>query len=200
MEDGVKKFEGANNVEHPPSGVLTILDDPQFLAKPAKSEYRRNLPHLQAEDKSIYLTFCTCNRWHLPESVRSMVMGHCLHDHGIKLYVHGIVVMPDHVHLIFTPLRDGLGHVFGLTEIVSSMKGASAHTLNKALKRRGPVWQREYFDYILRSDESIASKVQYISENPVRHGLIKSIDEYPWLWREWVEGQDAAPPPPAAKG
>jgi putative transposase len=80
------------------------------------------------------------------------------------------------------------------------MKGASAHSLNKVLKRRGPVWQREYFDHILRSDESTASKAQYICENPVRHGIVEFIDDYPWLWREWVEGQEiVAPPPPAAK-
>ena len=108
--------------------------------------------------------------------------------------------MPDHVHMIFTPLKDALGNVFGLTEIVGSMKGASAHSLNKVLKRRGPVWQREYFDHILRSDESTASKVQYICENAVRHGIVEFIDDYLWLWREWVEGQEiVAPPPPAAK-
>ncbi len=170
-----------------------------MLAKPAKGEYRRKLPHIQVEAKPIYLTFCTYSRWCLPEAMRPVVLSHCLHDHGVKLQVHGIVVMPDHVHMIFTPLQDERGNIFGLTEIVSSIKGASAHSLNKILRRRGAVWQREYFDHILRSDESAASKVQYICENPVRHGLVEFIDDYPWLWREWVEGQNVAPPPPAAK-
>lgn len=198
MEDGVKKFEGAKTVEHPPSGVLSIVNGPQFLAKPAKSEDRRNLPHLQAEDKSIYLTFCAYKRWRLPESLRSMVMRHCLHDQGKKLHVHGIVVMPDHVHMIFTPLKDNEGKAFGLAEIMNGIKGASAHTINKALNRKGPVWQYESFDHILRSDEKIREKVEYICQNPIRKGLVAIEDDYPWLWREWLEGDknvEQAPSP-----
>ena len=97
--------------------------------------------------------------------------------------------MPDHVHMIFTPLTDNDGNPFGLAEIMSGIKGASAHSINKALLRRGRVWQDESFDHILRSEESIHSKVQYICENPVRHGLVQDIDDYPWLWREWAEGE-----------
>ncbi len=160
------------------------------MAKPAKAEYRRFLPHLQVEGKPLFVTFVTHNRWVLPESVRDLVLKHCLHDHGIKYHVHGVIVMPDHVHLIFTALTDDEGSPFGLAEIISGIKGTSAHRINKALNRRGRVWQDESFDHILRSDESIHSKVQYICENPVRHGLVRDIDDYPWRWREWVEGAE----------
>jgi hypothetical protein len=100
MEDGVCN---KNNVEQPPSAVS--WQGAPILAKPAKNEYRRNLPHLQAEDKPVYLTFCTYKRWRLPTSVRSLIIRHCLHDHGTKLQVHGLVVMPDHVHMIFSPQK-----------------------------------------------------------------------------------------------
>ena len=76
-----------------------------------------------------------------------------------------------------------------MAEILSGIKGASAHSINKALNLRGKVWQDESFDHLLRSDESAYCKVQYICENPVRQGLVKEIDDYPWLWREWVEGE-----------
>ena len=101
--------------------------------------------------------------------------------------------------MIFSPLKDGLGNHFSLAEIMNGIKGAAAHSINKILGRKGRVWQSESFDHVLRSDESIHNKVQYICENPVRHGLVQSIDDYPWLWREWLEGaQNVAPPPPAA--
>ncbi|HEY9072985.1 MAG TPA: transposase, partial [Desulfobaccales bacterium] len=128
-------------------------------------------------------------RWILPGAIRSMVLKHCLHDHGIKLQIHGVVVMPDHVHMIFSSLKDSEGQAFGLAEILSGIKGTSAHSINQVLNRRGHVWQREFFDHVLRSDESAYSKVQYICENPVRKGLVKEPDDYPWLWREWVEGE-----------
>ena len=158
-------------------------------AKPAKSEYRRNLPHIQVEGKPIFVTFATRKRWVLPGSLRDIVLRHCLHDHRIKLYMHGIVVMPDHVHMVFTPLTDSLGNVFGLAEIMNGIKGSLAHSINKELKRKGHVWEKEYFDRILRKEESVTEKVEYICMNPVRKGIVKSPDEYPWLWREWVEGK-----------
>ena len=175
-------------MQEPPKVVSISSEVPGLLAKLAKAEYRRNLPHLQAEDKPHYVTFVTKNRWVLPESVRNLVIKHCLHDHETKLRVHGMVVMPDHVHMIFTPLKDKQDNPFGLAEIMNGIKGASAHSINKALNRRGRVWQKESFDHVLRSDESIHSKVEYICENPVRKGLVCSPDEYPWLWREWLEG------------
>ncbi len=185
MQDGV--FD-KKNVEQPPSAVLLEKYSP--LAKSAKNEYRRNLPHLQAEDKPIFLTFCTYRRWILPESVRSLVLSHCLHGHSIKIQVHGLVVMPDHVHMVFTPSKDQKGNAFGLSEITNGIKGASAHSANRVLNRKGPVWQYESFDHVLRSDEKIREKVEYICQNPVRKGLVEKEDDYPWLWRSWVEGQN----------
>ena len=90
--------------------------------------------------------------------------------------------------MIISALKDAQGNPFGLAEIMNGIKGASAHSINKALGRRGQVWQREFFDQVLRSDESAQNKVQYVCENPVRKGLVKKVDDYPWLWREWVEG------------
>jgi REP element-mobilizing transposase RayT len=165
------------------------------LAKPAKGEYRRKLPHIQVEAKPVFVTFCTYRRWEIPESVRGLVLQHCLHDHKRKLQVHGTVVMPDHVHLAFTPLSDSEGNVFSLAEILGAIKGASAHRINQALHRRGKVWQTESFDHILRSEEKIREKVDYICQNPIRRGLAETIDEYAWLWREWVEGNNEGPEP-----
>ena len=76
----------------------------------------------------------------------------------------------------------------GLAQIMNSIKGASAHRVNKALERRGHVWQAESFDHVLRSDESARRTAEYIYANPVRAGLVRTEGDYPWLWREWTEG------------
>jgi len=94
--------------------------------------------------------------------------------------------------MVFTPLRDEAGNTFGLAQIMSGIKGASAHRINEALNRRGHVWQDESFDHILRSNENLRSNVEYICHNPVRRGLVNAVQDYPWLWREWVEGKDTA--------
>ena len=190
MEGSFNRENGiAKSVAQPPPAVPS---DSLSKAKPARTHYRRNLPHIQQEDKPVFVTFTTYKRWELPESVRPLVIKHGLHDHGRKLAVHGIVVMPDHVHMVFTPLRDAQGDICGLAEIMHGIKGASAHSINKLLDRKGRVWQDESFYHVLRSDEKIHSKVIYLCENPIRKGLVSSIDEYPWLWREWVEGEGTA--------
>lgn len=180
-----------NHVAQPPSAVPSAGGEPP-LAKPGKARYKRNLPHIQTKGKTFFITFCTHKRWMLPESVRNLVIRHCLHDHQVKVWVHGLVVMPDHVHMIITPLADAMGNFYSLTEILGSIKGASAHTINERLGRKGHLWQDESHDHILRSDESARDKAEYICENPLRKGLVKDVDDYPWLWREWIEGEHEA--------
>ena len=40
------------------------------------------------------------------------------------------------------------------------------------------LWQREFFDHILRSDESYSQKWNYVRDNPVRAGLASTADEW----------------------
>src|SRR5258708_4380069 len=148
-----------------------------------KAFYRRQLPHLQCDDKPHFVTFCTDHRWILPEHVRSTVLDCCLHDNGVKFNLCLAVVMPDHVHLIITPLVDrGAMEIYSLARIMDTIKGASAHKINKTLGRKGHVWQAESFDHVLWSSESLDAKVEYLLENPVRAGLVRKRTEYPWLW------------------
>jgi len=180
-----------HHVAQPPSAVPSEQTF-DLKAKPTASNYRRNLPHIQAAEKPIYVTFCTKDRWELPESVRSKVLEHCLHDHGVKYWLHAVIVMPDHVHLILSPYRDSQGCVFGLAEITNGIKGASAHTINMVLGRRGTVWQDESFDRVLRTSESLTSKTDYILANPVRKGLVASSQQWPWVWTEWMGTKSTA--------
>lgn len=95
--------------------------------------------------------------------------------------LYAAVVMPDHVHLICLPLTDERG-LISIPEIMQTIKSESAHRINNALARSGRVWQDESFDHVLRGDESLRKKVQYILENPVRAGLVTPPREYRWLW------------------
>jgi REP element-mobilizing transposase RayT len=120
-----------------------------------KYEYRRRLPHYQKDDRVVFVTFCCGCLDPLPEVVRDIVLRHCLHDQGTKAMIHAAVVMPNHVHLLLTPLRDLDGRLYSLVEILQGIKGASAHSLNRALGRSGPVWEEESFDHVLRRRRSL---------------------------------------------
>lgn len=91
--------------------------------------------------------------------------------------------MPDHVHMLMTPYEE-----WRLPRIMGRVEGVSAHLINAALGRRGTVWQREPFDHIIRSDETRREKGEYIVMNPVRKGLVDHPDDYPWIYRSWIEG------------
>ena len=149
-----------------------------------KYVYRRRLPHYQKADRAVFVTFYAGCCDPLPKSIRDLVLRHCLHDQGIKVQVHAVVVMPDHVHLLLTPLTDAQGNPYSVVEILQSIKGASAHSINRPLHRSGPVWQEESFDHVLRSDESFEEKFEYIRQNPVRRGLVERPEDYRWLWIE----------------
>jgi REP element-mobilizing transposase RayT len=158
-------------------------------AKPAKSGYRRDLPHLQFEGRTLYITFATKDRWSLPPEARTLVLRHLLHDHESVYRLHVAVVMPDHVHTILTPMRDETGEYFGTAQIMHRVKGAAAHSINRSLHRSGAVWQSEYFDRMLRGEDDLRTAVEYVCTNPVEAALCASDDEYPWLWRSWVDDQ-----------
>jgi REP element-mobilizing transposase RayT len=164
----------------------------------AKYQYRRRLPHLQKADCDLLVTFCTARRV-LPAPARDLVMGHCLRDGGIvpapafadegarttlapRIHLYAIVVMPDHVHLLLRPLRDEGGWPFPLVDILQCLKGATAHAINKCLHASGPVWEEESFDHVLRSDESLKEKAEYIRMNPVRRNLASRWEDYRWVW------------------
>jgi REP element-mobilizing transposase RayT len=116
---------------------------------------------------------------------RSLVLQHCLHEHLKRIRLYAAVVMPDHVHLLFTPLRDQETRSYNLAVVVQAIKGSSAHSINKLLGRSGPVWQEEYFDHVVRSYESLRERIEYIRQNPVRRGLARTPEQYPLLWAEF---------------
>ncbi len=148
----------------------------------AKYRYHRRLPHLQKADAAVFVTFCTGARLPLSKGSRDLVLQHCLRDHENKMQLHAAVIMPDHVHLLFTPLRDENGWPSPQVDILQCLKGATAHRINRLSRRSGPVWEEESFDHVLRSDESLKEKCEYIRQNPVKAGLVEKPEDYPWLW------------------
>ena len=151
------------------------------------SFYRRNLPHYQSDYKPHFVTFVTKGRRQLPGWARQIVLDSCIHGHDRKYNLRVALVMPDHAHLILTPLTDSQGlRMFSLHEILQAIKAFSARRINEQLGRRGQVWQRESFDHVLRCSESLDAKIAYVLANQVRAGLVNLPEEYSWKWQKPV--------------
>jgi len=183
-QDATLKDKGARTKPAPSGaeGSVRATQDTMVTLSSSPYQYRRRLPHLQKSDCPIFVSFRKLNREPFPPSARDLILQHCLHDHGKTMILHAAVVMPEHVHLLMTPLRDCLGWPIPLSKILRLIKGTSARSVNQLLKQEGPVWQEESFDHVLRSHEGFENAVDYIRQNPVRRGLIRESDKYPWLW------------------
>jgi len=149
--------------------------------------YRRDLPHLEKDGKTYFVTFCTRAREVLDFAERDLALEVCIRDHRVAYWLHCAVIMPDHVHLVFTAYEQ-----YNLATIMNRIKNVSAHAVTKKRGRSGSVWQREYFDRIVRAAEDLRQKCEYVCENPARSGFPQ---DDRWIWRQWV---DNAPPRAAA--
>ena len=69
--------------------------------------------------------------------------------------------MPNHVHVVLTLIDD-----HQLSQITHSWKSFTGKEINKRLGRKGMFWQKESFDHIVRSPESLERIEAYIRENP----------------------------------
>ena len=93
-------------------------------------------------------------------------------------------IMPDHVHLLLTPAEIQSGKWVSLSQIMQGIKSATSHRINKRRERKGPLWQDESYDRIIRDEEEFNSKLKYICENAAKASLIEDGLNYPFFWWE----------------
>ncbi len=80
------------------------------------------------------------------------------------------VVMPNHVHIILAVAQDGRGD--GRPRAVPTISQVINQTKGRISKRVGfPVWQKSFYDHILRNENDYLLTVQYIDENPLKWEL-----------------------------
>ncbi|HUL51967.1 MAG TPA: transposase [Opitutaceae bacterium] len=87
------------------------------------------------------------------------------------------VVMPDHVHFFIMPSPT---MPCALSVVVGKWKEWTAKRLLRELGGSAPLWQPEFFDHLLRSNESRREKWVYVRENPVRAGLVARAEDWPY--------------------
>ena len=94
-------------------------------------------------------------------------------DH--QVWVGRYVIMPDHIHLFA-----GFGpESISLSRWMKSLKNSISKTLRNATFP-APHWQPGFFDHVIRSAESYEQKWLYVRDNPVRAGLVRSAEDWPY--------------------
>lgn len=120
----------------------------------------------------------------LKDKVPSKFVADSLHRFDGQRYELGsYVIMPNHVHAILRPLGKAED---SLEQILKSWKGYSAIQLNRHFGLRGPLWQEESFDRIIRDEGHLLRAIQYLGSNPAKAGLTDEVISR-WIRPGWRE-------------
>ncbi len=106
------------------------------------------------------------------ELVKQEWQGLVAHYKGLILDEY--IIMPNHLHAIVIINDEGTNSVIkqGLFEIIRGFKTWSARKVNGRFARPGvPLWQRSFYDHIIRDETDLNNTREYILNNPVKWAL-----------------------------
>jgi putative transposase len=93
--------------------------------------------------------------------------------YGVQL--HAYVLMSNHVHLLMTP--EETDSISSLTRVLGSR---FATYMNKKYQRTGTLWEGRHKSSPVDSERYLLTCYRYIELNPVRAGMCKRPEDYPW--------------------
>ncbi|NOT41749.1 MAG: transposase [Alphaproteobacteria bacterium] len=109
----------------------------------------------------------------LKPDVAEIVENALLHFDAQRYRLHAWCIMPNHVHVLTTPLAD-----WTLSQITHAWKSFTSKEANAVLGKTGAFWAAEYFDRAIRDDEHYATVVDYIAANPVKAKLCAKPEDW----------------------
>ena len=101
---------------------------------------------------------------------------------GERYVVDAYTIMPNHVHMVFTPLPNAAGEYHSIASILHSIKRYTARESNRLLQRIGEFWQHESYDHFVRDDSEKLRIIRYVINNPVKAGLVQSWEDWKWTY------------------
>ena len=150
-----------------------------FFKRPLRlpsSEYRGRRTYfvtLGTENRAKFFEDLSTGRWLLARLIEVAP--------GFNFSLHAYCVMPDHLHFI----SEGLSDTCDLVKFVDAFKQRTAFEFGQL--RRERLWQRRYYDHILRPHEAVEDVACYVWWNPVRKGLCAEPFSYPLSGSQTIE-------------
>lgn len=146
--------------------------------KPIKGSRKLRDNRLSVEGGCYFITTSVADKKPLlarPESAKIVIDSLIWLEEREVIYLHAYVVMPDHVHLIL--------------QLKNQNELAEAMRLFKSFKGRilaekydvTPFWQEGFHDHAIRNENDFWESVKYIQNNPLKKGLVKGIEYYPFM-------------------
>lgn len=149
------------------------------------TEFRNHATHWQLPGATYFLTWRTlAGTPALTPAERDAVSASVAYFHTQRYQLYAYVVMDDHAHAILRPIGK-----YNLSRIMQTLKSYTTRELWRVGIRQGAVWQKDYFDRIIRSESDLLEKMQYILNNPYKRW--PELSEYRWV--EWFALDNVEP-------
>ncbi|HCD06594.1 MULTISPECIES: transposase [unclassified Methylophaga] len=104
-------------------------------------------------------------------------------------HIDAMVILPDHLHAIWTlpPGDADFAKRWMLVKTAFSRSLPKHEIINQSrkLKRERGIWQRRYWEHLIRDDLDYQRHVDYIHYNPVKHGYVDKVVEWPYSSIHW---------------
>ena len=98
--------------------------------------------------------------------------------------IDAIVVLPDHLHAIWTLPEGDADFALRWRLIKSAFSRALPNgehvSRSRAIRGERGIWQRRYWEHSIRDDNDFARHMDYIHINPVKHGLVARVSDWPY--------------------
>jgi len=113
----------------------------------------------------------------LREAIRTVRQAH-------PFTIHGWVVLSEHMHCVIELPPDD--HDFALrwrlikTRFSKSIPNQEWRSETRVRRGERGIWQRRYWEHLIRDEKDFAAHMDYVHVNPVKHGLVKRVAEWPY--------------------
>ena len=122
----------------------------------------------------------------LRDSFRSVMRQH-------PWLIDAIVILPDHLHALCTLPADDADYALRWRLIKTAFTRALPRggPLSASRQRRGErgIWQRRYWEHLIRDEEDFHTHMDYVHFNPVKHGLVTRVADWPYSTFHWLVEQ-----------
>ncbi len=97
--------------------------------------------------------------------------------------IEAIVILPDHLHTVWTLPEGNADFALRWRLIKSAFSRGLPHgervSASRAAKDERGIWQRRYWEHTLRDERDFSRHVDYIHFNPVKHGHVSQVKDWP---------------------
>jgi len=188
------KFDLPNIIKHT---IKEMKDEFEKRTLELSTEYKLMQGYTYHKRVFDYLDNHLGNSEDLPKlldnnNMREIISQALLYKHEENYLLHSFCLMPNHIHVLFTPYADKIDLKNTLSKVTHGWKRITAIRINELLGKSGALWASESYDHVVRNEEEFSRIIIYIMQNPVKAGLVKHWKNWGgnWLSDEFIEVMD----------